>query len=460
MFDTTGQIIFNNEIVAKASDFNMGIEVETIRIDSAGRLTKEPYPKALGNQRKNHFIKTDVYQIQSEIITPTARKSLDAMHYLMALNDTLRNALEPNELLWPLSMPPVLPKDKSTIPIADVDPDQKAYYEKWIKTRSDTQGIPVGVHLNVSINDGVLKTVWQAVQSQYDSYADFVNYLYIKIAQGFDYYRWLITYLFGNSPIAEKNFFKPDEDQPQREVRSIRSSNYGLTSDVTHNYRSVPDYVKNIEKNIADGNLFSEAEYHSSVRLKTMHGDLTNMVKNGTDYIELRMLDLDPTTALGVRTSAIRFFRILLSYFMMMPTLESDDKINLKLEQGRAMNEVVAMESPTQQTIYHHESQNFLDKLQMFGAQIQWGPEYQEVLDTMQDRLDNPNLTPAATLCDHEVDGSLMSYGLAMANRYQNRAHENPNPFTGFEEKPDMNANELRQRLFGVMGKPENYSKG
>jgi len=96
----------------------------------------------------------------------------------------------------------------------------------------------------------------------------------------------------------------------------------------------------------------------------------------------------------------------------------------------------------------------------MFGAQIQWGPEYQEVLDTMQDRLDNPNLTPAATLCDHEVDGSLMSYGLAMANRYQNRAHENPNPFTGFEEKPDMNANELRQRLFGVMGKPENYSKG
>lgn len=96
MFDTIGQIIFNNEIVAKASDFNMGIEVETIRIDSAGRLTKEPYPKALGNQRKNHFIKTDVYQIQSEIITPTARKSLDAMHYLMALNDTLRNALEPN----------------------------------------------------------------------------------------------------------------------------------------------------------------------------------------------------------------------------------------------------------------------------------------------------------------------------------------------------------------------------
>lgn len=331
MFDEIGQIIFNNEIVAKASDFNMGIEVESIRIDSSGRLTNETYPKALGNQRKNHFIKTDVYQIQSEIITPAARKSLDAMHYLMALNDTLRNALEPNEMLWPLSMPPILPKDKKTIPIADVDPEQKAYYERWIETRSDTQGIPVGVHLNVSVNEAVLKAVWEGQQSEFDSYQEFVNYMYIKIAQGFVYYRWLITYLFGNSPIAEKNFFEPDDDQPTHPVRSIRSSNYGLTSDVKKDYRTVGDYVNNIESNIKSGKLFSEAEYHASVRLKTMHGDLTNMVKHGVDYIELRMLDLDPTTALSVRTNTIRFFRILLSYFMMTPPMADQEKINLKL---------------------------------------------------------------------------------------------------------------------------------
>ncbi|WP_243686306.1 hypothetical protein [Lentilactobacillus rapi] len=55
MFDEIGQTIFNNEIVGSASDFNMGIEVETIRVNSAGQLTKEPYPKALGNQRKKSF---------------------------------------------------------------------------------------------------------------------------------------------------------------------------------------------------------------------------------------------------------------------------------------------------------------------------------------------------------------------------------------------------------------------
>ncbi|WP_258418806.1 hypothetical protein [Lentilactobacillus parafarraginis] len=308
------------------------------------------------------------------------------------------------------------------------------------------------------MNEAVLKAVWEGQQSEFDSYQEFVNYMYIKIAQGFVYYRWLITYLFGNSPIAEKNFFEPDDDQPTHPVRSIRSSNYGLTSDVKKDYRTVGDYVNNIESNIKSGKLFSEAEYHASVRLKTMHGDLTNMVKHGVDYIELRMLDLDPTTALSVRTNTIRFFRILLSYFMMTPPMADQEKINLKLAQGISMNEVVALENPYQQTIYHHEAQNLLDKLQLFGATIQWGPEYQEVLDTMQDRLDNPNLTPAANLCDHEVDGSLMSYGLAMANRYQNRAHENPHPFTGFEEQPDMTAAELRQRLFGAMGKPENLT--
>lgn len=454
MFYRIGQAIFNQEIVAKASDFNMGIEVETIRVLASGKLSNEPYPKALGDQRRNSFIKTDVYQIQSEIITPTAPKSADAMHYLMALNDTLRNSLASTELLWPLSMPPELPENKKQIPIANVAPEQKAYYERWINTRSDTEGIPVGVHLNISINEKVLKTVWEAEHSSFSSYVSFVNFIYAKIAQGFVYYRWLITYLFGASPIAEANFFSP-EQKPNHPVRSIRSSNAGLSSRIQPDYSSVAAYVKTLKDNIASGELFSEAEFHGSLRLKSVHGDLSTMVDHGTDYLEIRMLDLDPTTAVGVRTSTIRFFRILLSYFMMSMPLASSDDINAKLAKGTMMNEVVAMENPTQPTIYHHEAQAFVDKLQEFGAVIQWGPEYQEVLDTIQDRLDNPKMTPSAMLCDHMVDGSLKSYALMMADRYQTRARENPQPFHGFEKHPDMTVDELRREMFGVMGRPE-----
>lgn len=36
MFDQIGKIIFDNEIVATASDFNMGIEVEMHRVNADG----------------------------------------------------------------------------------------------------------------------------------------------------------------------------------------------------------------------------------------------------------------------------------------------------------------------------------------------------------------------------------------------------------------------------------------
>ncbi|WP_288528097.1 hypothetical protein [uncultured Secundilactobacillus sp.] len=309
----------------------------------------------------------------------------------------------------------------------------------------------------MSISDTVLNTVWETQKSSFASFGDFINAMYAKIAQGFVYYRWLITYLFGASPLAEQHFFKPGEG-PTHYVRSLRSSNFGLSAAIQPDFTSVRHYVNSIEDNIQGGKLFSEAEYHGSVRIKSATGHLQDMLKNGADYLEIRMLDLDPSTAVGVRTSTVRFFRILLTYFMMTDPLAPADQINGKLTQGIAMNEVVAMENPMQQTIYHHEAQTFIDQLQQFGATIQWGPEYQEVLDTMQDRIDNPRQTPSATLCDHIVDESLTSYALMMANRYQRRARENPRPFTGFQNHPDMSVEELRQQLFGVNGRPEKFS--
>ena len=62
MFDEIGKIVFDNEIIATASDFNMGIEVEMHRVDLTGHLSNRPYPKAIGNQRKNKYIKNDFLQ--------------------------------------------------------------------------------------------------------------------------------------------------------------------------------------------------------------------------------------------------------------------------------------------------------------------------------------------------------------------------------------------------------------
>lgn len=50
MFSKIGQLIFDNEAVAKTSDFTMGLEIEMHRDDGAGDLSQEPYPAAIGDE--------------------------------------------------------------------------------------------------------------------------------------------------------------------------------------------------------------------------------------------------------------------------------------------------------------------------------------------------------------------------------------------------------------------------
>ena len=122
MFSRIDQLIFDNEAVAKTSDFTMGLEIEMQRVDEDGNLSLEPYPSAIGDEKTNPWITNDFLETMAEMVTPSAQHALDAMHYLYVINNTLRSALAPGELLWPLSMPPRLPKDKTKLRLAKMGP--------------------------------------------------------------------------------------------------------------------------------------------------------------------------------------------------------------------------------------------------------------------------------------------------------------------------------------------------
>ena len=124
MFSRIDQLIFDNEAVAKTSDFTMGLEIEMQRVDEDGNLSLEPYPSAIGDEKTNPWITNDFLETMAEMVTPSAQHALDAMHYLYVINNTLRSALAPGELLWPLSMPPRLPKDKTKLRLAKMGPNK------------------------------------------------------------------------------------------------------------------------------------------------------------------------------------------------------------------------------------------------------------------------------------------------------------------------------------------------
>lgn len=444
MFSKIGQIIFKNEAVARTSDFTMGLEIEMHRIEESGEFSQEPYPSMLGDQARNPWITTDFLETMTEIVTPPAAYALDAMHYLYGLNTILRCSLAPGELLWPLSMPPKLPQDPHELRIASATPEKEAYLKDWAKRHRMAEGTPCGVHINLSLDQHIIDLVLDNFPQYFSSKMEVSNYLYAILAQGFIRYRWLFTYLFGASPIAEQHYFAPEVKLPHP-IRSIRQSSLGFGTKKTGDYSSVANYVTFIQQGVKNKQFQNEAEFHGPVRFRNS-GTLAELKQHGATYLELRMLDLDPSNSIGIKTETIRFIRLFASYLIMSPALKPQDVMRV-LTKADQMNEEVAMEHPTSKCRYQAKALALLRSLESYANKIQLGPEYLEILYEFENRVENPQLTPSARLITQIKDDSLTAYALKQARRYQQSATETIISFTGFENQ-EYTAQELKAALF------------
>lgn len=444
MFSQIGQLIFDNEAVQKTSDFTMGLEIEMQRVDENGHVSQEPYPAGIGDEKTNPWITNDFLETMSETVSPPAAHALDTLHYLYVINNALRSALAPGELLWPLSMPPALPKDKTKLVLAKMGPKKEAYLKEWAKRHGYSQGTPCGAHINLSIDQHILDLVCKHFPQQFPDERAARNYLYAVVAQGFVRYRWLITYLYGASPIAEANYFDPGK-APKHPLRSIRQSKYGFGTKFTGDFTNLDRYIARIEQGVKQGVLTSDYEFHGPVRFKG-NRNLKDLPKKGIEYLELRMLDLDPSSSVGIRSDTLRFIRLLASYFIMHPALHPDE-VDQILAKADKMNEVVSEEEPDKPSHYQATALAFVKELERYANKIQLGPEYEEIMDDLEDRVLNPKTTPSAKLMTYVEDGSLTPYALRRAKRYQSAALESLNPFRGFETGKIYTADELSKEL-------------
>ncbi|CAH1853850.1 glutamate--cysteine ligase [Convivina praedatoris] len=419
MLGEIGKLILNQDLEATMMDVRMGLEVEMHRVEKDGRLTTHDFPEELGDQKQNRHIKNDFLNSQSELITPTADNSAEAVRDLTALNHTLRASLsQDDDLLWPLSMPPILPEDLSTLEISHVTPEKAEYYRNWLSRHDIRRSVPTGVHINLSFDDALTESLFAYLKDEYDTPAKLKNAMFDKVVHGFVQYRWLLTYLFGAAPITEKNYYT--DTRPDHPVRSLRSSrNFGLFSEFRGDYTSVAAYEKAILAAIDSGQIQGESEFHGPIRLKSV-GGLEGMAERGLDYLELRMLDLDPTSSIGVRDSTVRFVRLLVMYFMMTESTWNAHSQQLAEE----MNEQVALEPATSMTSYQTQALEFMDKLQGFVADVGLSVNVQRTLKELYQRVVNPATTLSAQLETMIVDDSLVEYAIRQAQMYQDAAIE------------------------------------
>ncbi|MBC8743443.1 hypothetical protein H5W18_02085 [Lactobacillus sp. Marseille-P7033] len=253
MLSEFGQKIINQNRAHLLVNFLIGLEVERQRIDSHGHISSFPYPQNIGDQQTNPWITNDFMETMTEVVTPVAATPEDSLSYLEKISNVLRRNLHDNEYLWPLSMPPELPLDRNQVDVAHANDEKRNYFFTWLKSHELQEATPCGIHVNLGLNPQLTKELTVAEKNQ----------LYIILAQGFLRYRFMLTYFFGASPLAERNYFLNNQG-PQKLVRSIRQSTYGFGTKYDGDFSDIEHYQQQILAGIRDKKLLAE---HIFIRL-------------------------------------------------------------------------------------------------------------------------------------------------------------------------------------------------
>lgn len=349
-----------------------GVEKESLRITPEGYLAQTPHPKALGSALTHPYITTDYSEALLEFITPPVSTPEQAIDWLLDLHAYTYQHIG-NEFLWTSSMPCTLTQEKD-IPIAYYGTSHlgqmKYIYRQGLAHRyGKAMQIIAGIHFNFSFGDDF----WQAYQQilgDTQTLTEFKNQQYFGLMRNFMRYSWLIVLLFGASPAVCRSFLKgaiPNNISSLNantlylpQGTSLRMSDLGYQnsrqSGFKISYNNLQAYVSDLQTavntlvpeylqygTVAEGKkeqltaniLQIEAEYYSPIRAKCTpkanERPTHALHQRGVEYIEVRVIDLDPYEPVGINAFQLRF----LESFLLMCLLEPSANFT---EQNKAEN--------------------------------------------------------------------------------------------------------------------------
>ncbi len=407
-----------------------GIEREGQRVDLAGNLAKTDHPAIFGDRSYHPYIQTDFSETQTEMITPVTDSIPELFQYLAAVYDVTARSIPKEEMIWPLSMPPALPEKDEEIIIAKLKNFEDVLYRRYLaKEYGKRKQMVSGIHFNFEFGDELLRTLFSH-QEEFQDFSEFKTELYLKTARNFMRYRWMITYLFGASPMSEKNYFL-DESHPQEPVRSIRNSALGYTNhpNVKVSYASMKQYLADIKRMIEEGKLSEEKEFYTPLRFRGGK-KVADLATTGVRYIELRNIDLNPYARLGINPEQVRFLQLFLMYMLWTEEKEDCDQW---VAEGTTRNNKVALEQPSDQTEFHQEGREILEGMKQMLVELDWLDSLYLVEEALT-QMDHPEQTLAAKLYQEAQLSSQQEVAVALGHQYYKESHERPYQLAGFRE--------------------------
>lgn len=328
---------------ARLKGVRRGIEKESLRAQPDGRLAATPHPAALGSALTHPHITTDFSESQLELITGVHAGVETCLAELAEIHQFTYRALAEagDERLWVSSMPCGLPPDE-TIPIGRYGSSNvgraKSVYRMGLSHRYGRRMQTIsGIHYNWSMPEV--------------SSAE-----YFALIRNFRRHAFLLLYLFGASPALCSSFVagRAHELKPLGEGAmhmphgtSLRMGRLGYQSEaqasLAVSYNSLDGYAASLHdaltrpwpayeaigiqnlggeyNQLATSLLQIENEFYGTIRPKRVifpgERPLHALRERGVEYVEVRLMDLDPFETLGINASTMRFLDVFLLHCLL-----------------------------------------------------------------------------------------------------------------------------------------------
>ena len=382
-----------------------------MRVKRDGKLSLTPHPEVFGDKLKNPVVTTDFSESQIEIITPTFNTIDEAFNTFSILSDIVNFSLPDDEYLWFQSIPGILPYNDQ-IPIAQYTGDGVAS-QKYRENLANKYGVKKqmisGVHFNFSFTEDFIEKLYQILESDL-TFKQFKDEIYLKIARNYLRHCWMIIYLTGCSIGSHESFSKEfihlmdevDEYGSHYSTRgpSFRNGSCGYKNlkRLYPSYRSVDEFVSDVNSFIERGDLSEAKELYTQIRLKPKDpSDLLNSLKNdGIQYIEVRTLDINPFYKCGLVEHDMKFLHLFLIYMLVKSESDyecwqSEAFINEERVAEQAYVDSMRLVRDGEETTLKEWASEIINE--MYGMCEVLGFEGFDTLKLMHDRVSNSDLT-------------------------------------------------------------------
>jgi len=427
-----------------------GVEKESLRANADGGLALTPHPAPLGSALTHPNITTDYSESQLELITGVHATPETCLEELLRIHQFTYRSLG-EELLWVSSMPCRLPADEN-IPIGRYGSSNvgraKSVYRMGLAHRYGRRMQTIsGIHYN-----------WSMPGLDSDQY--------FGLIRNFRRHAFLLLYLFGASPAVCSSFVAGREHELQAlsagtlympHGTSLRMGRLGYQSEaqasLAVSYNGLDGYAASLHdaltrsypayetigvmnpggeyNQLATTLLQIENEFYGVIRPKRVifpgERPLHALRERGVEYIEVRLLDLDPFVPVGIKAQAMRFLDVFLLHCLLA---ESPPDTPAEIAQiGRNQHLSAAFGRQPGLLLERGASKVALTD---WGAEVlreclpvaqaldeaHGGTDHADALRSAQALLESPELLPSARVLEamaRDYDNSFLQFGLGLS---------------------------------------------